>query len=76
MQERNRCPICNRLFLKRAIKLHIINAAKGEAYRDLLFLLKIAKNKPYEFSPLVMRSRLKHVNYILKNLKLIEKFKP
>lgn len=73
MTNLKQCPVCKQKFLKQGLKNHIINSAKGEAYRDLFRLLIYAKNKPYTFLSAVLRRNALHLNYMVKNYKLTNK---
>jgi len=61
------CGICKKRFLSRSLSLHVINTAKAEAYSRLMNMLKLSRNKPYTFSPLILRKNAPHVNLTLKN---------
>jgi len=65
------CPVCRVNYLTEGLKNHIINSAKGEAFKYLNNLLDASKMKPYEFSPKVLINQTPHLRFYRKNCQII-----
>jgi len=65
-----KCPVCQKKLLTQAVRNHIINSAEGEAFISLINLIRASRNKPYQFSPIVLLRNKGHLKYYLKNYNL------
>jgi hypothetical protein len=63
------CPVCKKRLLTIAFKNHVINSAKGESFISLNNMMNFAKGKPYQFSPRVLISHDRHLQFYRKHLK-------
>ena len=63
----SKCPVCKVKYWNRAIRIHVISSAYSEAKKAMVDMLKFSRNKPYKFSPMVVRRNAPHLNYALKN---------
>ena len=74
------CLVCQKKYWARAIKVHIINAAKAEVFKHTMLYFDYMRNKPCTRnnncgrSSSVMLRQLPHMAYYRRNLKLVKKF--
>lgn len=67
-----KCPVCKKSFLKGGIKNHIINTAKGEAFRKMKDLFQNNKKDFSQVSRTVLLTNMPHFQFYRKNYKITQ----